>query len=287
MTAFCVDVNLRAILLQMKIGSLISVTGKRGLHYLAIHRRCRNASVKDVTLREFQSIERFLIYPQLAGTINRIITSVNVPLLNPSINSATAYPSCNLTLLNVGMISSKSFRQHRCEADPICIYKLGPVLTPGEVQYWTGKLKKLTSTRHRNILLRTMHGDIYSNERLFRFGLSSSPGCANCDEPVENILHRLVYCQKARDTWQKLDEVKMHLGLTLTSDHSIENLVGAKDVVSNLDLALQAEVILKLSTKSEGYCPSQLVKAATLLVCRSERLIPEIKEKFDAYKNPV
>ena len=281
------DVNLRTILLETKVGCLLTLAGKRSLHYLAIHRRCRNAAIKDVTLLEFRSIERFLVYPSLASAIKDIISGVNVVMQSPIINAANAYPSRHCTLLDIEKISSKNLRQNMCDANPICIYKLGPLLTPGEVLYWTDKLKRLTSTRHRNILLRAMHGDIYSNERLFRFGLVNSPGCANCDEPVETIVHRLVTCTKARETWQKLDEIKSVLGLTITSDHSIENLVGAKEPVSNLDLALQAEVILKLSTKGEGYCPSQLARAATLLVCRSEKLKPDIKERFDAYKNSV
>ena len=68
------------------------------------------------------------------------------------------------------------------------------------------------------------------------------------------------------------------------TDLTIENLVGAKDDVSKLELALQAELILKLSSKSEGYNPEQIVRAAVLLVCNSEALGQETKLKFDSFK---
>ena len=149
---------------------------------------------------------------------------------------------------------------------------------------WTIKLRKLTSTRHKNVLLRAMHGDVFSNERLYRFGLRDSPACANCQEQLETVQHRLVECPKAREAWQKLEDIKTRLGLSTLSDLTIENLVGAKDRLNKIELAIQAELIHKLMTKSDGYCPNQLAKAATLLVCSSEILLPGLKEKFEAFK---
>ena len=61
-------------------------------------------------------------------------------------------------------------------------------------------------------------------------------------------------------------------------------MVGVKDDVSKLELALQAELLLKLSTKSDGYNPEQLVRAAVLLVCNSEKLDDSVKLNFEAFK---
>ena len=125
---------------------------------------------------------------------------------------------------------------------------------------------------------------MFSNERLFRFGLRDNPACMNCLEQVETIQHRLIECNKAREAWQKLEEIKVSLGLAELSDLTLENLVGAKDSLNKIELAIQAELIHKLTTKSEGYCPSQLAKAAVLLVGHSEKLQPNLKEKFDEFK---
>ena len=79
------------------------------------------------------------------------------------------------------------------------------ILTPGEVISWTKKIKKLTSTRHENILLRAAHGDIFSIARLLKFGLKDNPKCSNCPEPVEANQHRIAECPKAIETWRKLE----------------------------------------------------------------------------------
>ena len=106
----------------------------------------------------------------------------------------------------------------------------------------------------------------------------------NCNNPIETVQHRLAECPRAIETWTQLNRIKDRLNLTRLSDTTMENLVGAKEEVSNLELALQAELILKLSTKHDGYCPEQLVRAAVLLVCNSEKLNPDVKNKFDEFK---
>ena len=65
----------------------------------------------------------------------------------------------------------------------------------------------------------------------------------------------------------------------------MENLIGAKDKLGKIELALQSELLLKLSSKSEEYCPSQMVRAAVKLVCNSEKLEEEVRAGYLDYKN--
>ena len=162
----------------------------------------------------------------------------------------------------------------------ICVYKSGLILTPGELAAWTRQLRHLTSTRHKNVILRVAHGDVYSNERLQRFGLRDSAGCANCDEPNESPHHRVVSCQAAIRTWKLLDDLKVRLGLTRLTDHTIENLLGAKDKLCKIEFALQAELLLKIISKSEGCNPERLVAMCTKVISYSERMNPELMVKF-------
>ena len=157
-------------------------------------------------------------------------------------------------------------------------------MTPGELKTWTLRIKKLTSVRHKNILLRAAHGDIFSNSRLFRFGLKDDPKCCNCPEASETVLHRIVECPKALEAWALLEENKRKLGLTTLSDLTIENLMGAKDRVNKIELALQAELILKLTSRGESYCPEQLVRSAIMLVCESESLEAPLKQEYKKFK---
>ena len=68
--------------------------------------------------------------------------------------------------------------------------------------------------------------------------------------------------------------------MNIMSDLSVENLLGAKDILSKVELALNAELLLKLSTRSNGYMPEQLVRSTVRLIGNSEWHKPEIMQKF-------
>ena len=125
-----------------------------------------------------------------------------------------------------------------------------------------------------------MHGDIFSNSRLERFGLRQDSKCANCPEQVETIIHKVSTCPKAIEAWRALEKAKTQLELNNLTDLTIENLVGAKDRVSKLELALQAELIHRLTSTNGAYCPRQLAKIVVRFVGYNERLSNEIKDKF-------
>ena len=129
-----------------------------------------------------------------------------------------------------------------------------------------------------------MHGDVFSNERLCRFGLRDNAACMSCLEQLETVQHRLMECVKAQEAWRILDEIRTNLGLNTLTALTLDNIVGAKDRLNKFELAMNAELIHKLTTKGDGYCPRQLAKAAVLLVGNCEELHPELKEKFDDFK---
>ena len=239
-----------------------------------------------MTIREYTSIERFLIYPELRPIIRRMLEAGHVPNLLTPLTALDAYPSRGHALTLITSLSSKQLRVNRSDDNDTmqCIYKLGLIMTPGELKSWTLRIKKLTSTRHKNILLRAAHGDIFSNSRLFRFGLKDDPKCCNCPEASETVIHKIVECPKALETWSLLEENKRKLGLNTLSDLSIENLMGAKDRISKIELALQAELILKLTSRGESYCPEQLVRTAIMLVCESEKLDAAVKQEYNKFK---
>ena len=236
--------------------------------------------------QELNTVKRF-VNPDLRlliPVLERLIQGRHVPIPNVNLLKASAYPIAEGVLAEVAGLSSKVIRSLRVDDEMNCIFKLGPILTPGELLAWTKKLKKLSSTRHRNILLRAMHGDIFSNSRLLKFGLRNSASCANCGEQVETIQHRLMECPQARTSWEILEQTKQRLNLNVLTNLTIENVIGTKDDVSKLELALQAELILKLSTKSDGYNPRQMVRNAVLMVCNSETLDQETRTRFESFK---
>ena len=180
-------------------------------------------------------------------------------------------------------MSSKALRSSLTtdEDDVICVYKIGTILTMAEVLSWTNRLSQLTSTRHKNIILRLVHGDIFSNSRLNRFGLRQDANCANCGETNETITHKVQECCKAAEAWQILEETKRLLKLNTLSDLSMENLIGAKDRVCKIELALQAELIHRLTARDTTYHPRAMVKEVVKFIGHSERLNENLKKSFD------
>ena len=275
------NLNIRANIMNIKLKAILNPAGRRSLQYFVLHRRVPDADLRQLTALEFNNLERFVIYPDLCRVIRRLI-GTNTPL-NGSLNVMEAFPTKDRNVTNLSALSSKQIRLLNLQAAN-CAFKVGTPLTPGELLSWTRKTKKLTSTRHRNILLRVVHGDIYSNERLHRFGLRENAACSNCPEPVETILHRIAECPKAILTWNNLEDAKRQLNLTGLTDLTVDSLIGTKERLGKIELALQAEVLLRLTSKSEGYCPAQLIKAAIALVLNSENLKEELRINFNRYK---
>ena len=268
----------------MRLIHLLTPQGKQSVSYFLIHRRLRNATVGQVTAAELSNITRYVIYPELIPILTKL--SMRHGLIFPNGNMARGelYPLLNSQkLVKVSTLSSKVFRLHlkSSEDNLICAYKIGMLLTPGEVKNWVRNKRKLTSTRHKNILLRLAHGDIFSNSRLFKFGLLEDPKCNNCDQDNETVIHRFIECPKAIAAWAKLDEAKIKLNLSPLTDLTIENLVGAGDRLDKLELTLNAELLHRLAASGgKEYCPIQVVKMAIKTIGTCECLEGEQLNRF-------
>ena len=104
-------------------------------------------------------------------------------------------------------LTSKEFRTSRSQKKPIEDLKIGIKLTTQESLTWALKLSRLTSTRHKNTLLKVAHGEVYTKAKLFRFGLVGDDTCPRCDE-TESLKHKVVDCHYAKRIW---DEAKTYL----------------------------------------------------------------------------
>ena len=94
-------------------------------------------------------------------------------------------------------------------------------------------------------------------------------------------MHKIRECPHALEAWEELERVKGRLNLNILSDLSIENLIGAKDNVTKLELALQAELIHRLTSRNVTYQPKELVKIVIRYIGYSERLDEALKERFN------
>lgn len=63
--------------------------------------------------------------------------------------------------------------------------------------------KELRSTRHKNLALRLLNGDIYSMDRMHRFGMVENGNCIRCGAR-ETIRHLIIECEYVRRIWENL-----------------------------------------------------------------------------------
>ena len=146
--------------------------------------------------------------------------------------------------VNLAKLSSKEIRLTRSDETPLCAFKCGLLLEPLECSGWLKIVNSLTSTAHKNAILRYIHGDIYSKARQFRFGLSDNPHCETCGQ-TETINHRIYECDYAMNLWRAV------ANLTSNTNPLDQNfVVGAFENCTKAKLTIHAEVITKLIKNS-------------------------------------
>ena len=186
------------------------------------------------------------------------------------------------------MIKTSELKIHlKSDADSlICSYKSGLLLTPGEVRNWTAKVRKLTSSKHKCTILRVAHGDVYTNDRLFRFGLSNDPKCLSCGNSDDSLQHRIVECSLANEAWLKLEEQIDYIGLQPMQAITLENILGAGQDVTKLELTIRTELLSRLITKGNShYSPLATVKASLNTIRIVEKLDTCIRDKLSEVIN--
>ena len=233
----------------------------------------------QLTHREIDTIARHLLHPNLAN----VIKALNLTRIAARANThVELYPTNDSNLVPISTLSSRNLRDTLIAPDSvICVYKSGLILTPGEVLSWTRKIKKLTSTKHKCALMRVAHGDVYTNARLVRFGLSNEPNCANCAADNEDLQHRLIGCRLATQTWELIERKIDAMGLQTLTEITLEGVLGASDLTSKLSLTIRAEVISRILSKAgQPYCPQGLVTASLKTILTVEKLTQEQKESL-------
>ena len=154
-------------------------------------------------------------------------------------------------------------------------------MQPGEVLNWATKIRKLTSTRHKNSVLRIAHGDVYTNDRLCRFGLIDNPKCIHCDHPIETLIHRLIECPNAARAWHLLSLKLSDLDLIPMGQPTLENILGVGEDLPKLTFALVSELALKLASgNGNATCPEAMVKSCLKVIAIGEKLPTALRKSM-------
>ena len=261
-----------------RISAIISELGKNSLAYFAIVSRGAR-KLGELDRREIELIGRHLPAAFLRETRK------NIDLLRP--NQVTASDQglyyTGAAFKDLEKMSSKEIRTARSSKDPISLYKIGMVLNPGATLAWGNQLRKLTSARHKNVLLRVAHGEIYTNERLFKFHLADDAKCVNCDQ-VETLTHKVYECPYAdriwKETFRKTNQLRINPNENLDT---VQRILGATENSSNLLITIHAEILSRiLAVKSS----SNYMVLPRLMVNSSLKFLRQ-RERNQAMKNLI
>ena len=227
------------ILRSIKINSIITEIGKNSLAYFNLRRQAKD-EVGKLSPAELERLIRF-IPPTLHKALRKAVT---INLRDIEYGPYNYYP-CKASLKELKNLTTKEIRLERSEDEPYCIFKFGLILTPAECITWCNKVRKLSSVRHKTTILKIAHGDVYSNERKYRFGLTDSPNCARCQQ-VETVEHKMKDCFYVKKIWDATKHWVDKLRIQSAPIDPIDLTLGAFQDSNLTSMTIIAEVLLRI-----------------------------------------
>ena len=258
-----------SLIREIKLCSILSGPGKLSLAFFRLRIQGKT-KIKDLVPAELRSIERFIKYQ---GLTRRIQDVINLNVASPIDEDAYLYWYRGLKPL--ARLTAKHFREAQETSQPICVYKIGAVLSPTDNLSWAYKLRKLTSTKHKNVLLKIAHGECYSKARLHRFGLTDDPNCDTCGQ-LETIKHKAMECPVKLEIWRYLAEKE---GYDLdNAAEPMEFVLGMHPHENPTILALHAELLQLVLYRSPELTPARTIE---ILTTKLNAIDGKLKGKFN------
>ena len=224
---------------NVTIQSALNRIGKLSLGWHLIRRQMKN-KIGDLTEQDLAALRVFLD-PDLAARALAIVR-INV---RPE-NLISDCILVNNKFLSLTALTSKQIRSTLTDNLPILIYKIGPILTPSESLNWCYTLSKLTCTKHKDIIMRLAHGELYSKERLARRGLIADPNCPRCYQ-IETIEHKYFDCPYIAEIWKRTMLLTDKLKTTIEPNRTlIEQALCCTSNPNCASLTVHAEIVTRI-----------------------------------------
>ena len=157
--------------------------------------------------------------------------------------------------------------------------KIGLILTPNEALNLFSVINKLTSTKCKDVLLRLLHGELYSKERLFRYQLVDAPTCPRCDE-IETLSHKYIECDYVKEIWRRTFQLKDKLRISTGNDTLLERIFCSNEPNLSI-LTVHSEILnrIRYLNPSSNFLtlPVIIARNATAKIARIETK-QEVKE---------
>ena len=258
-----------AALKQIKLTNAVSAVGKNSLAYFALRLRGKS-KLSELNVAELNSVRRFISL-NLADTMERVAPLMRLAL--PEIPNESIMYYNGRSLVDLASLSSKRIRELRQENVPICLMKIGLVLTPNEALNLFHTVSKLTCTRSKDILLRLLHGELYSKDRLYRHRLIDTPECPRCNLR-ETLVHKYIECEYVKEIWRRTLQYTNKLRINNGNETLLEKIMSSSEPNLSI-LAVHAEVLSRIrSLDPEANVltlPNIIAKKAIARVARRER----------------
>jgi hypothetical protein len=251
---------------SMTIFRSLNTQGRQSIAFNLIRREGKQC-LGDLTQPDLHNISRFL-NRNLATFLTR---TIGVP-------GSTLAEEDNLKLFikdipkSLTDVTSKEIRLSRTDSDPICIFKCGVILNPNESINYFFNVSRLKSVKHKNLILKILHGDIYTNEKLFKYGMVDSPLCPRCNE-VETLEHKFATCQYVNRIWLNIFSRTRHTP-RLEID-PLQDILNASNDLDPLKLLIHSEILnrINLLNRDQDYLtmPKIVVTNAIKYLIKMER----------------
>jgi len=207
--------------------------------------------LRNLEAGDYDRLRPLLAYNELKDKLFDLIQMSRRLHLNMNQEDLELYP-IDAKLKHLSKYSSKEIRMSRMSKVQICEFKIGLVLSPTISRTWLSMVKKLTSVKHRNTILRAAHAEVYSRERLHRFGLATDQFCEQCGE-VETVKHKLFECERVANLWAEVNRVTdTTLVVADPTMDVIHRNFGAFLNVNRVVLTLNAELLTILMGNLQG-----------------------------------
>ena len=96
-----------------------------------------------------------------------------------------------------------------------------------------------------------MHGELYSKERLTRYGLVADPVCPRCDE-IETLSYKYIECDYIKEIWRKtLNLTSRFRTINDPAEDLIDKIFCATPDATLAALTIHAEIILRIRQLKE------------------------------------
>ena len=134
--------------------------------------------------------------------------------INTDITYEHEFPSINLQVISHDQVTVKSIRKTLIEfldtpPHPYTNFQKFQLLNVNNGNPFTIIRKSIHMPRDKFFKYRILQGDVFCNERLFRFKLAISPNCDFCSNitEVETIKHTLWDCPRSQRVWNLLKQL--------------------------------------------------------------------------------